>query len=112
MLVKSIELKDDRVLLLDQTRLPQETVVLELRTAEEVTEAIQSLRIRGAPAIGVAGAYALVLASREVETKDVDHLRAHLEEAAQEIGEARPTAVNLTWALKRLLTAVEDANHP
>ena len=112
MLVKSIELRDKMVYLLDQTRLPHETVVLQLRAAQEVIEAIRTLQVRGAPAIGVAGAYALVLASQEIDTKDVDQLLARLKEVAQEIGDARPTAVNLTWALRRLLRAIENAATP
>jgi methylthioribose-1-phosphate isomerase len=112
MRVKSIEFRENRVYLLDQTRLPQETVVLELHTAQEVTRAIEEMRIRGAPALGVAGAYALVLASWEQEGEEVDQLQQRLNEAAQEIGEARPTAVNLTWALRRLLQAAEGAATP
>ncbi len=112
MAVKTIEFRNNTVYLLDQTRLPREVVVLELRRADEVVEAITSLRIRGAPAIGVAGAYALVLASLQADATDVAHLVALLREAAVTIGQARPTAVNLPWALQRLLRAGEGAATP
>ncbi|MSQ40651.1 MAG: S-methyl-5-thioribose-1-phosphate isomerase [Dehalococcoidia bacterium] len=112
MAVKTIEFRDNAVYLLDQTRLPRDVVVLELRRAEEVVEAITSLRIRGAPAIGVAGAYALVLASLQADASDVARFMASLWEAARSIGQARPTAVNLQWALQRLLRVSEGASTP
>jgi len=80
--------------ILDQTRLPGEEVWIELRDPEQVIEAIRSLRVRGAPAIGVAGAYAMWLA---------DDSRAW----APRIAAARPTAVNLSWAVDRMLSCVE-----
>jgi methylthioribose-1-phosphate isomerase len=82
-----------KVVLLDQRRLPDEEVELECRSVAEVVEAIRSLAIRGAPAIGVAAAYALALAAERGE--DVDA-------AAAALGDARPTAVNLTWALEQM----------
>ncbi len=112
MAVKTIEFRNNAVYLLDQTRLPREVVVLELRRAEEVVEAIKALRIRGAPAIGVAGAYALVLASLQTDASDAVRFMALLREAARTIGQARPTAVNLQWALQRLLRVGEGASTP
>jgi methylthioribose-1-phosphate isomerase len=82
-----------KVVLLDQRRLPDEEVELECRSVAEVVEAIRSLAIRGAPAIGVAAAYALALAAERGE--DVDA-------AAATLGGARPTAVNLAWALEQM----------
>ena len=82
-----------RVVLLDQRRLPDEEVELECRSAAEVAEAIRTLAIRGAPAIGVAAAYALALAAQRGED---------LEEAIAVLAASRPTAVNLTWALEQL----------
>ncbi len=103
--VKPIEFRDDTLFLLDQTRLPGETVVLELRTVAEVIEAIQTLRVRGAPAIGVAAAYGLVLVPSA--GLDMGRFRASLREQALALGEARPTAVNLRWALQRMLRAAD-----
>jgi methylthioribose-1-phosphate isomerase len=86
--------------ILDQTRLPHEEVVLELRTPEEVADAIRRLSVRGAPLIGVAAAYGMAMAD------DVEH-------AADILRDARPTAVNLAWAVDRMLAAggaVEEAD--
>jgi methylthioribose-1-phosphate isomerase len=82
-----------RVVLLDQRRLPDEEVELECRSVAEVVAAIRELAIRGAPAIGVAAAYALALAAERGE--DID-------EAAAQLAASRPTAVNLAWALEQM----------
>jgi methylthioribose-1-phosphate isomerase len=82
-----------RVVLLDQRRLPDEEVELECRSVAEVVEAIRELAVRGAPAIGVAAAYALALASARGED---------LDEAAALLAASRPTAVNLAWALEQM----------
>ncbi len=85
-----IRLEDRRVVLLDQRRLPDEEVELECRTAAEVAEAIRSMAVRGAPAIGIAAAYGYALAAARGED---------LAEADSVLRAARPTAVNLAWAL-------------
>ena len=86
-------LEDGRVVLLDQRRLPDEEVELECRSAAEVAEAIQTLAIRGAPAIGIAAAYGYALAA--VQGED-------LVAAERALRESRPTAVNLGWALDEM----------
>ena len=91
-----IRLEGDRVVLLDQRRLPDERVELVCSSAAEVAEAIRSLAVRGAPAIGVAAAYGYALAAARGEDLDA---------AAAELGSARPTAVNLPWALREVRTA-------
>jgi len=88
-----VRLEDDRVLLLDQRRLPEAEVELECRSATEVAEAIRSLAIRGAPAIGIAAAYGYALAAAHGED---------LGEAERVLRASRPTAVNLGWALDRM----------
>jgi methylthioribose-1-phosphate isomerase len=90
-----VRLEEDgpRVVVLDQRRLPDEEVELECRSAAEVAEAIRGLAVRGAPAIGVAAAYGLALAALQGE--DLDAAQATL-------AAARPTAVNLAWALAQL----------
>ena len=85
-----VRLEDDRVVLLDQRRLPDEEVELECRSAAEVAEAIRTLAIRGAPAIGIAAAYGYALAA--VQGED-------LVAAERVLRDSRPTAVNLGWAL-------------
>ena len=87
--------------LIDQTRLPTETVEIELKTAEQVWEAIKSLRVRGAPAIGIAAAYGTVLGMQAVTAEDPDEWLTHLEKVSDYLADSRPTAVNLFWALDR-----------
>ena len=91
--------------LLDQTRLPHEVRVLALHTAEQVAEAIVRLQVRGAPAIGVAAAFGLVLGVRALAVSPAD-LPAAAREVAARLAAARPTAVNLRWALDRCLAAL------
>jgi methylthioribose-1-phosphate isomerase len=88
-----VRLEHDAVVLLDQRRLPGEEVELECRTAAETAEAIRTLAVRGAPAIGVAAAYAFALAAERGED---------LEAADRVLRSSRPTAVNLAWALDRM----------
>jgi methylthioribose-1-phosphate isomerase len=95
-----IRLEPDRVVLLDQRRLPGEEVELECRSAAEVAEAIRTLAVRGAPAIGIAAAYGYALAFASGEDPD---------EAAAVLGASRPTAVNLSWALAQVQAAAEPA---
>ena len=97
--------------LLDQTRLPGECVVLICATARQVGEAIRTLQVRGAPAIGGAAAYGLALGAREAlpadEITPPETALARLGAIAAELRATRPTAVNLAWALERLLTVAE-----
>jgi methylthioribose-1-phosphate isomerase len=95
-----VRLEPARVVLLDQRRLPDEEVELECRSAEEVAEAIRTLAVRGAPAIGVAAAYGYALAAARGDD---------LDEAAGVLAAARPTAVNLTWALGEVRAAADPA---
>ena len=102
-------LEGDAVLLLDQTRLPAEEVWIPVRDAETMREAITALRVRGAPAIGIAAALALVLeADRAAAGSGRDALAA-LERAAGRLRTARPTAVNLAWAVDRVVAAARRA---
>jgi methylthioribose-1-phosphate isomerase len=88
-----VRLEDDAVVVLDQRRLPAEEIDLRCRSAAEVAEAIRTLAVRGAPAIGVAAAYGLALAARNGEDADAAYAL---------LAESRPTAVNLRWALDAL----------
>lgn len=88
--------------LLDQTRLPQETLFLNLTTVEEVWQAIKRLSVRGAPAIGIAAAYGVCLACRASMAKPFPVLLQDCRQAAQYLATSRPTAVNLFWALNRM----------
>jgi len=101
--------EDGSVRLIDQLRLPQEVVIAECRTAGEVAEAIRSMRLRGAPAIGVAAAYGVALAARNSAASSSEALLADVRRAAAELRATRPTAVNLAWGLDRMLRRAEAA---
>ena len=89
--------------LLDQTLLPGRLEWIPCRDVDTVVEAIKSLRVRGAPAIGIAGGYGLVVAAGEAARASYapDAARAHVLARAEELACARPTAVNLRWAVER-----------
>ena len=93
--------------LLDQTKLPLEQVTVEVRRYQEAVQAIRQMQVRGAPAIGVTAAYAVALAARQIDSAGGQDFLAKLHEAADEIVSARPTAVNLQWAVHRMLRAAE-----
>ncbi len=93
---------DGYVELIDQTRLPEKLVKLQLRQVEPVWEAIKSLRVRGAPAIGIAAAMGAVLGVRNFSGTDRTTFLRAFDEVADYLASSRPTAVNLTWALSRL----------
>ena len=95
--------QNGHLVLTDQTRLPVDLVEVECRTVEEVWEAIKSLRVRGAPAIGVAAAYGVVVGLQKISTdEERDLLDARLDEVCDYLASSRPTAVNLFWALDRM----------
>lgn len=99
---------DNKVSLIDQTRLPQEYTVVEISRCQDMAEAIKSMIVRGAPAIGVAAAYGMYLGAKEIETTQNDIFLNELEKVAQLLRETRPTAVNLFWAISRMMrTAYE-----
>ena len=110
--VKSLEWSGGRLRLVDQTRLPKETRYVDCSDYRQVVEAIKELRVRGAPAIGAAGAYATVLAADEHLGRPASAFRACMERAAEEIATARPTAVNLRWAVSRVMRAASLARTP
>ncbi len=98
-----IDWRGDRLVVLDQTVLPGEVRLLELRTAAEVADAIRRLAVRGAPLIGVCGGFGIVLGLRAGEP---------LEQLVVQVGDARPTAVNLRWAVERVAATARDAGDP
>ncbi len=108
--IVSLEWAGDTLRILDQTKLPQEQAVVVARTPNDVVNAIKTMQVRGAPAIGVAGAYAMVLAAKGVDTADLGRMQSYLYEAGKQVASARPTAVNLKWAVDRMLKAAREAN--
>ena len=98
----------DKIKLLDQRRLPREEVYLEIRDYHQVIEAIRTLAIRGAPAIGVAAAMGAALGALEIQTGDGAEFLGRFQEICREIAASRPTAVNLFWALERMQRLAQD----
>jgi methylthioribose-1-phosphate isomerase len=100
---------NNAVSLIDQTRLPNEYAVVEISRSEDMAEAIKTMIVRGAPAIGVAAAYGMYLGAREIDTSDIQEFLKQLEKVAQLLRSTRPTAVNLFWAIGRMMqTAYES----
>ena len=98
----TIEWNNGKVRLIDQTKLPLEEKYIETDDYRVVCDAIYRLAIRGAPAIGVAGAYACVLAANEIEVTELSEFVNRYLQKADKIGSTRPTAVNLMWAVKQM----------
>lgn len=105
-----MEYKDGDLYLIDQTRLPNETVIEKQETIEQVWDSIKVLKVRGAPAIGIAGAYGLLYGVRDILDAPVDKFMQVLKEKAAYLDSSRPpTAVNLSWGgLKRMVAKAES----
>ena len=100
--------EDDRLRLLDQRRLPHETRYIDYTDYKNVANAIREMVVRGAPAIGITAGYGMMLAAQSSETTSVKALRDDLREAAAVLADARPTAVNLSYAIRRILARADD----
>src|SRR5438128_12256521 len=94
---------------IDTTRLPGRLVYVRMRTVDQVCSAIRSMKVRGAPSIGVVGAYGLVLAAMSVRGGDLEHARSRLRKSADTLGLTRPTGVNLRWGVERAFKAYARA---
>ncbi len=106
---RAVGWRDGAVVLIDQTRLPHEEIWLTLRTPDEVAQAIRTMQVRGAPAIGVAGAAGVALAAHEWDAQDTRMLIMHIAMRAEELRATRPTAANLSWAIDRMMRAARAA---
>lgn len=108
--LKTVRLSDDlnAVVILDQTRLPAEESYLQLSTAEEIWDAIYKLKVRGAPAIGVAAAFGMYVCSKQIEATSYDAFYAEFRRVKDYLAGSRPTAVNLVAALNRMEKVVLD----
>jgi len=99
--------------IIDQSLLPNEERELRLETLEEMVEAIRSLRVRGAPAIGICAAYCLYVLARSIDEEDPDAFLSRLRDYASALNASRPTAVNLAWALGEMeAAAASHAGEP
>ncbi|MCH5249714.1 MAG: S-methyl-5-thioribose-1-phosphate isomerase [Lachnospiraceae bacterium] len=101
---ETVELDDENsaLVIIDQTKLPSLTEIVNLKTAEEIWDAIYLLKVRGAPAIGVAAAFGIYLLSKKIETEDYTAFYQEFCRQKEYLNSARPTAVNLSWALNRM----------
>ncbi len=107
LIVTPISYADGVVTILDQTRLPGEIVYLEMKTVEDVFNAIKELKVRGAPAIGIAGAYGLFIIARNSEAESITDFVSEVKKLGEYLISSRPTAVNLEWAIRRIIAKIE-----
>jgi len=108
--LRTVEWKNDKVVMIDQTRLPNDLVFIEYSDYHDVANAIKTLVVRGAPAIGVSGAFGLALAALQSNTSTKDQLISDLEKAKKILFDTRPTAVNLAWGLDQIMNVAKHGN--
>ncbi|MEM4675808.1 MAG: S-methyl-5-thioribose-1-phosphate isomerase [Nitrososphaerota archaeon] len=107
--LRTVLWKDGQVKLIDQRRLPSKLVYISCKNYREVAKAIKNMTVRGAPAIGVAAAMGMALAAKSVKSKNVEKLMSELEKAKNVLASTRPTAINLYWALERIMKVAREA---
>ncbi len=108
--LRTVEWKDNKVVMIDQTKLPKELVFVKYDDFNQVADAIRTLVVRGAPAIGVSGAFGLALAVLQSKTTTKDELISDLEDARKILFETRPTAVNLAWGLEKIMKIAKSGD--
>lgn len=108
--MRTIEWKDGVVVIIDQTKLPKETDWIKLKNYREMASAIKDMKLRGAPLIGVAAAYGLALTAYHSIAKTREDLIKDLAESAEVLRNTRPTAVNLFWAIDRVMKKAKQSN--
>ena len=108
MTIKTLEWAKGKLILLDQTKLPGKEFYLECSTYQEVARAIKNMVVRGAPAIGVAAAFGMVLGARQSKAKDPAPFLRDMSRVGQTLVATRPTAVNLLWAVERLKRLAQE----
>ena len=101
-MIKTVEYIDRIVRMIDQTRLPLEKVFVDCKTIDDVADAIKTMVIRGAPAIGVSAAMGVSLAAESIQADNFEKFYAQLEDKCLHLAQSRPTAVNLAWAIERM----------
>ena len=109
MSLKTVEWKDNSVIMIDQTKLPNVLEYVTFTDFNQVADAIRTLVVRGAPAIGVSGAFGLALASLQSDATEKDDLILYMKNAKKILFETRPTAVNLAWGLDKIMDVANQA---
>ena len=110
MTLKTLEWKNNSVIMIDQTKLPNTLEFVTYTDFNQIADAIRTLVVRGAPAIGVSGAFGLALAALQSDAKEKDELINYLENAKKVLFETRPTAVNLAWGLQKIMQVAKMAD--
>ncbi|MDE1861462.1 MAG: S-methyl-5-thioribose-1-phosphate isomerase [Thaumarchaeota archaeon] len=110
--LRTVEWKDNTVVMVDQTKLPNELVYVKYTDYKDVAEAIRNLVVRGAPAIGVSGAFGLALAALGSKASGMEDFLKDMEQARKILFETRPTAVNLAWGLERIMNVARMGKDP
>jgi len=108
--LRTVEWKDNKVVMIDQTKLPNQLVFVKYDDFNQVADAIRTLVVRGAPAIGVSGAFGLALAGLQSKATAKDQLISDLEKARKVLYETRPTAVNLKWGLDKIMNVANSGD--
>jgi methylthioribose-1-phosphate isomerase len=108
--VRTIEWKDGVVVTIDQTKLPKALVFLKMEKCSDVASAIENMKLRGAPLIGVAAAYGLALTAYHSKAKKKENLMKEIEKSAEILRKTRPTAVNLFWAINRIMKKARETS--
>ena len=108
MTLRTIEWKNNEVIMIDQTKLPNELVYVKFTDYNDVAEAIRTLVVRGAPAIGVSGAFGMALAGLQSKAETKEELLSDLEKAKKILFMTRPTAVNLVWGLEQIMKVAKE----
>jgi len=108
--LRTVEWKNNKVVMIDQTKLPNQLVFVEYDDFNQVADAIRTMVVRGAPAIGVSGAFGLALAALQSKATTKDELISDLEKAKKILFETRPTAVNLAWGLEHIMKVVKSGD--
>ena len=106
--IRTVDWKGNSVIMIDQTKLPSELVFVTFTDFHDVAKAIQTLVVRGAPAIGVSGAFGMALASLQSTAETKEELISDLEKAKQILFETRPTAINLSWGLEKIMNTAKS----
>ena len=101
-MIKTVEYVDGYVRMIDQTRLPLEKVFVDCKTIDDVANAIKTMVVRGAPAIGVSAAMGVSLGAEAIQAESFDAFYAELEEKCLALEKSRPTAINLAWGIERM----------
>ena len=108
-MIKTVEYVDGIVRMIDQTRLPVEKVFIDCKTIDDVANAIKTMIIRGAPAIGVSAAMGVSLAAEMIQADNFEKFYTQLEDKCLNLAQSRPTAVNLAWAIERMKSVARES---